>query len=404
MIASEITHFKERLNQSTQKLFVSNIFQITAESITNVFIAAFIWRFTESFYAVALYQIGFYVALATGFWINGALLRKFYLKNIFLFSTIITGASSLIVLFFSESKSVLLFFLIGLINAFGYGLYWPNRNYLELKEIKDSSRNYYFSLINSVGWTTRALVPFISGWFIVLGSSSGLYEIETAYWALFIFSFILMIKAGLVIYRSKHVSPRPLFITRFNLQRFFNRRFFLNTSHGVVDGVSFIFAIIILIHLGDEGVLGTLTAIASLLGSFVLYLYGKFSKETARIKVSLISNILFILCAVGLIFLPSPLNFIIYILIGSIFTSLYYIGAEPIILAESELEISDETEEYSIIFDNEFFLNLGRVVGILIFVFLVYQYSQSFTLKFGPLFVGLLQLILLNSSIFLKKR
>ena len=105
MIASEIMHFKERLNQSTQKLFVSNIFQITAESITNVFIAAFIWRFTESFYAVALYQVGFYVALATGFWINGALLRKFYLKNIFLFSTIITGASSLIVLFFSFEKT-----------------------------------------------------------------------------------------------------------------------------------------------------------------------------------------------------------------------------------------------------------------------------------------------------------
>ncbi|MFA7193615.1 MAG: MFS transporter [Candidatus Paceibacterota bacterium] len=405
MITTEILHFKERLNQNTQKLFVSNIFQITAESITNIFIAAFIWRFTESFYAVAFYQIGFYIALAAGFWVNGILLRKFYLKNIFLASTFLTGATSLIVLFFSESQQVLLFFLIGLMNAFGYGLYWPNRNYLELKEIKDSSRNYYFSLINAVGWTTRALVPFIAGWFIVLGSNSGFYKVETAYWILFIFAFILMIKAGLVIYKGNHVSPKPLIITRFKLQKFLNKRFLLNTSHGVVDGIGFIFAIIILIHLGDEGVLGTLTAVASILGSVVLYFYGKFSKETARVKVSLVSNILFLSGALSLVFLPSSVSFISYILIGSIFSNLYYVGAEPIILAESEIEMSNnEKEEYSFIFDNEFFLNFGRVVGILVFVLLVYVFSQSFALKFGPLLVGLLQLVLLSFYLCLNKR
>lgn len=405
MITSEILHFKERLNQNTQKLFVSNVFQITAESITNIFIAAFIWRFTESFYAVAFYQIGFYIALATGFWINGILLRKFYLKNIFLASTFLTGATSLIVLFFSESQQILLFFLIGLMNAFGYGLYWPNRNYLELKEIKDSSRNYYFSLINAVGWTTRALVPFIAGWFIVSGSVSGLYKVETAYWILFIFAFILMVKAGLVIYKGNHVSPKPLIISRFKLQKFFNKRFFLNASQGLVDGVGFVFAIIILIHLGNEGVLGTLTAITSVLGSFAIYFYGKFSKETARLKISLLSNVLFIVGAIGLIFLPSPISFIAYILIGSIFSNLYYVGVEPLALAESEREMSgDEKEEYSFIFDNEFFLNFGRVLGILILVLLAYLFSQSFALKFGPLSVGIFQLILLSCYFYLKKK
>ncbi|MDA8611394.1 MFS transporter [Candidatus Pacebacteria bacterium] len=403
MITPEVAHFKTKLSRNAQRLFSSNFFQIISETLTNIFISAFIWRFTESFYAVAFYQLGFYIALSGGFYVNGYLLRTFHLRTLFLVGCLLTGIASVAIVFFSQTNSVPTFFIIGCVNAFGYGLYWPNRNYLELQEVADNARDYYFSLINVVGMVARTIIPFVAGWFIVFGTKVNIYSAEVGYWVLFSLAFILMGVVGIIVFKGNYESPKPLRITRFSLQKIFNKRFLLNTAQGVVDGTSFIVPLLILISLGDESLLGVIAGFTALFGAIIIYIYGKKSRNGARKKVLIVSNIIFLLCAISLLALPHPFNILVYVLFGITASNFFYIGAEPIVLAESDKQISvDASLRYSFIFDNEFFLNTGRVGGVLIVILLVYVFSETNMLVYGPIIVALLQVFLL--FVFLKKK
>jgi YQGE family putative transporter len=390
-----MSELRIRFTKNVRQLFFSNSLQIASDALLSVFIAAFIWRITGSLVAVALYSIGQFALQPFVFWLNGLLLRRWNIRHLLVFGAGFSGLAELGVVFLAGFTNPFLFLLAGIVRALGHGFYWPNRNYLEFQEIKDGARNYFFSLIQIVSWVAQTVLPFIVGWLIVFGPRAHQYSFERAYWVLFGLAFFLMLFSGLALLGGKFKSPKPTCIQRFTLQKFWNERRVLGFARGVVAGTSFVASILVLKFLGNEGVLGTITALAAFGASLLIYAYGRFLNSHHRYQATLIATLGFVATAIALIVLPMPLGPLVFVLLSGITADSFGVATEPIFRANADREMNgDEGIRFSFVFDNEFFLNFGRVVGITLVIMIAFFGSMTTALFYSPLLVGVIQLIL----------
>lgn len=392
------------MNKNSKKLFVSNIFKIISTSFMSVFIASFIWWATKSFIAVAIYFLSYFLFLPLMFYINGILLRKYNIRNLFFFGALCSGFADIAIILFSNIDGHLFFAVAGMIRGIGHGLYWPNRNYLEFQELKDGIRDYFYSTMQAIAWVVSTIIPLIVGCFIAFGSYSELYSTKNAYWIIFGFSFFMMLFVAKVIITGKFKSPAPLQIQRFTIQKFFTERRILGVARGITEGTSFIIPLVVLIFIGNEGALGTLTAIASICAAGLIYIYGCFSNKKYRYSGITLSTIIYFLSALGLILLPMPFGAIAFALFSGIMMGTLDTIMEPILLFDSDKEMGIKKKmRYSFIFDNEAFLNLGRVTGIILVMAIALITSQTNAIIYGPLILGGLQLMIILGVQILKR-
>jgi len=163
-----------------------------------------------------------------------------------------------------------------------------------------------------------------------------------------------------------------------------------------MDMIYFVPTLLILHFLGSEGVLGTITAALSLLIATLLYLYGRFGKQKNKTASLLICSAGFVLAAALLMFLPSPMNVVAYIILSAIPINFFSVIWEPMLLLLADKEMyGDGRIRYSFIFDNELFLNTGRLVAIVLFVTPTLFGSELYALIYGPLLVAAAQLLFL---------
>lgn len=201
-----------------------------------------------------------------------------------------------------------------------------------------------------------------------------------------------MTGAGITIAQGSFENPVSKVITRFDVAKIWTPRRLLLIAQGVVSGIGFVSPLIILLVLGREGILGTVTAVASFLTMGAIYLYGRFMDDRHQYAALIVSNIMLLLCALGLAFLPGHLNTIVYVLLAPIFASFIGLVTEPIFLSLMEHEMgTDEELRYSFIFDNELVLNFGRLIGIGLILISVYFGSHSSGIFYGPLLAVVVQ-------------
>jgi YQGE family putative transporter len=404
LFQSETTYFSQHISGNVRRIVISNICKTLAGPLVSTFLNAFVWRATGSLLAVALYNAGLYLGLPIAFYFNGLLLRKCNIRKLFAVGSVLSGISSLLVIALTSLGNNLgMVLLFGFLFGIGTGFYWSNRNYLEFQETLTDMRQYYFGILSSVGALASIIVPLIAGWFIVLGSYLGLYTSAHAYWILFGVSFFLMLIAGYVVYEGKFESPVPLSISRLSLGSFWMKRRLLSVAAGFTDGLIFLPTLLVLKTLGNEGVLGTLTAAISLLSIFAFYIYGRTIKVEYQKKAIAFSSTLFLLAPLGLVLLSPRIGVMFFAALTGIAVSFFSISASSVFLSLSEQEMAgDATKRYSFIFDNELFLNTGRIIGIVAILILAHRVSESSALLYGPLIIAIFHILFLM-PFFIKK-
>lgn len=275
---------------------------------------------------------------------------------------------------------------------------WANRNYLQLQETRDEERLYFFGLIHAVSLCASILVPFAAGWFIALGGYFGWYSADRAYWILFAGVFLLMLGAAAVIARGAFKSSLTRIVIRFGAGKFSDTRRVISFAKGFMDSVFFVPTLLILYFLGSEGALGTITAAVSLFVAILLYLYGRFGGRRVQVRSLRFCGAGFIVSAILLVFLPPPANFLAYIILSAISINFFSVICEPILLSLADREMDGDMEaRYSFVFDNELFLNMGRLVatGIFFILLLTFGWGSWQALIYGPLFVAIAQFFIL---------
>jgi MFS family permease len=198
-----------------------------------------------------------------------------------------------------------------------------------------------------------------------------------------------MVLCASVIARSTIETPVPEGrISRLHIRPIINRRRVFQLAQGLLDSITVVPGLLVLSVFGNEGILGTTVAISSVVSIVATYIYGRYAKQKDENRTLVISSIFFTFCSLLLVMLPTTAGIITYVLFSGIGVTFFTIANASKLLSLSEKEIGSATGgAYSFIFDNELFLNAGRIIGGGLLIATVVYGSESFGLFYGQLFV-----------------
>ncbi len=395
-LKNEINHFKS-LPQKARDLLVSYFYFGATYPLIGTFINAFIWRKQGDIISLAFYNIGNTIMLPLIFYLNGHLLKKFKITHLYFFGAILTALIPIIVVFFPKTTAWS-YLVFGLLFGTGYGLYWANRNYLTFKQTKSHNRNYFLGLNFSLNMITGIVVPLIAGWFIFLASKFNIISLSQSYQITILFAFVLLFLSGLMVVKDEYQSPSISHITIKKITKRWWAVRMLCVSIGVIEGISLFFpTLLILTKLGAENILGSFNALIALISSLLIYYYGRKALSHHQKPTLLTTVILGLIVAFifGLFF--NSLMIIVYIAVNRLTIEFMWLTSGPLIMNIMDEEKKLEGKNsYTLIFDQELFLNLGRMLSFSILFVIIYGFGQEIALRFSPVFVYLLQFLLIS--------
>lgn len=164
---------------------------------------------------------------------------------------------------------------------------------------------------------------------------------------------------------------------------------------------------------GDETVFGKIELSTATISVIVIYILGRITSSHHRSFLMFIGASLLTTGGIILSFLIDNDDMIFSIIkisvLGVIIMKVFQVAAEPIInMAFSATNLSDiekvsameNRDSYSYVFDKEFFMNGGRILGGVVFIALNYLISPLAALQYIFIVLGLFQIL---SSFLIKK-
>ena len=365
-----------QLSLDSRRFFFSTLGYMIFDALLFTYAYAFMFSQTESFIAVAVYNIAFYVAIMIGFYINALLLRIFTSKQLYIWSSILQ-ALAILAIFFFPSITLITLALAGLLSGFFAGIYWGMRNTVYLSFTTDENRHYFEGLRVLVGSSSNTLLVAASGWFIAASGSFSFMSKTLAYQFVGLFGVLIMVVGTLQPLRVSFpkISVKKLRPTKISPQWKLFRIFIL------VSAVQFTLTMtvpetIVLHFLGNEGILGTLQAIFIIFSTTLIYFLGRKSSKHHRIQILLASAVPLAMISGLVLFFHNPILIILYLLIMNLSDRLFWFVYFPIFSRAIEYETSDSDEEYAFVLDHEICIETSRVITTLLYIGLIQYFGD----------------------------
>ena len=382
----------KNLSSKAKTLLFSYLLVELVAPIVYVFINAYIWRATDSFLGVILFNLSSFFTLPLGFFVSGKLFHRIELKYIHFIGLIFSGLSTILPLILNL-KDISGVMLLGTFVGFGSGIYWSTRINLNLKETIDSERNLFSSVEQVIGIMAGIITPVLIGLFI----ESKIFPLNTSYLVSGIFALIVFLIGGSIIVRGDHKTPSMKLGFGVKTDKEWNSVRLLKLSNGITDGfLVFVPSILILTLFRSEGSLGIATSITLVITATFIFLIGKLTSSKHRIKMYGISQLSYVIAALSLFLLPLPFNFIFYLLFSQVSGALTTTSSTPIFFGI--IEKKNEENDFKYILDMEIFINLGRAIATTIFLFLFLSSSPTLYL-YAPIVVVIIRILIYIYSI-----
>lgn len=391
-INKEWRHFLKLKPRARRLLASTLLFELTLPLFI-VFTNTFLLRKTNSFVDVAIYNIASCISLPLSFYTSAFLLKRIPIRKLYFFGLV--GRSFFIsLLFFTPYISFKILVVLGLLDGIPRGFYWANRNFIELSSTLDKNRDYFFGLTNMISKVVGVISPLLIGFILHLAAYSNTYSLEKAYQALILFSFTLMFLAGFIMSKDKSKNPPidKLFI--FKSSKDWARQRLLDFFHGLMNGPEFFVPTFLVVSLGGfEGTLGITQSLVAILSGFSVYVVGRKLKVKQRANL-ILSNVLLLICiSLSLVFSYTGFTMMIYVLLLPTLGTILWQGVTPILLKVIEAqENGDSKNNYIYFADRELFLNIGRIISIMLLILFLKNLEQSLALKIIILIMAFAQI------------
>ena len=377
-------------------LLLTNMVYALVLPVIEIFVAAYVMRNSREVSKVVIYQLAIYSATPLAFLINGYLLGRTSVYRLYSFGMLLSGASMLVMM----SSNVITPIDIagsGLMMGFSTGLFWANRGFLTLSTTTNDNRNYYYGLEQFVYTVTSVGVPVAIGWFIEGTARSGWFGgvINHAYRLVAFGVCGLTILASIIVHRGNFLNPPK---TRFIYLRFhplWHKLLALSVLKGLAQGY-FVTAPAMLIMklVGQEGTLGTVQAAGGLVSALVLYVVGRTTGPRHRLLIFTVGLVLFAIGTVINAALFSAIGVLIFMACLLMAKPLLDIAYFPIQMLVIDIVSRIEgRNQYAYIFNCEFALFLGRLLGCSLFIGLAYFVSDIAALKYALPVIAAVQLL-----------
>ena len=397
-ITTEIGHFKSQTHNFKILIFTNMVYALVLPVI-DIFVAAYIMRNSSDTSKVVIYQLAIYTGIPLTFILNGFLLKHFNIRKLYSAGMMLSGVS-MIIMMSLKTLDLTGIGMAGITMGLSFGLYWSNRDYLALAITNDKNRNYYYGLETFIYTIIAIAIPATIGWFIQ--SKTGEAEKHSAYLIITGIVFLITITASIVCFRGNFENPTQKKYIFFKFHPLWYKLLSLATFKGLAQGFLVTApAMLIFKLLGEEGALGKAQSIGAVLAAIIIYLLGRFSKPSDRIKIFTAGLVLFALGACLNGFLYNKVGVIVFLLLLLIAKPLMDLAYFPIQLKVIDIVSHIEKRgEFAYILNHEAGLYVGRLFGAGTFLVLYYTISEDFALRYAIGIIALLQLF----SIYISKK
>jgi len=236
-------------------------------------------------------------------------------------------------------------------------------------------------------------IPAVAGWFIVLSNASGFLIPASAYKIIMVAGFIFLFFSGAVVLslKIKKISIQGMIIKKpsrsWKMMRFFN------VIYNTQTGLNFIISsVLILVLIGNEGVLGTLQAAAAGLSAIILYIIGRKILIKNSWKMVGFGSLIFFIGAGILAGTFTWIGVLIYEIIITVAWAFQWSSSYSVAMDLTDHEENNPEAQYAYICDNELYYNIGRGTGIVIIVLIIFLATEKIALQWAPFIVALIQL------------
>lgn len=385
-------NYFSQLGSIAASVLRSFVLHAVADTFVYLFINAFLWRTTSSVNLIAIYNLLWFAGFPIGFYVTGYLLRRFLTTQLYFVACVMQGfiLSSLI---FFPHPSFLFIMIYGTFFGTATGIYYANGHFVTLKLTNTANRIYFSSLNQAFGTVIGLVLPPLAGFFIVFGIAHDL----PSYPILFFIAAIFLVLSGLALVRVPvEQTSIPRITLAYASHGWSIFRLFM-AIQGLVGGVGvFLPTLLALTFLGEEDKLGIIRACISLLSTLLLYIIAKKVKVQHRLFLFSVSFGMLLLGAIILGLIYSSIGVSCFIVFQALAGQLVWIGINSLTYDLIDHEVSQNgNSHYSYLCDREFYLNLGRVIAIAIFVGVVTLLSAELAIRFSMLVLACTQLLML---------
>jgi MFS transporter, YQGE family, putative transporter len=386
----EVDHFKNQ-PRNFRVLVLTNLVYALVLPVIDIFVAAYVMRNSNDPVKVVIYQLTIYTGVPLTFLLNGFLLKHFNIRKLYSAGMMLSSVS-MIIMMSLKTLDLMGIGFAGLTMGMSFGFYWANRDYLALAITNDRNRNYYYGLETFFYTIIAVIIPVTIGWFIE--SSGGNAQVHTAYKIVTGIVFLITILASIVCFRGTFKNPEQKRYIFFKFHPLWYKLLSLALLKGLAQGFLVTApAMLIMLLLGKEGALGTAQSIGAVIAAVIMYVLGRISKPSDRIKIYAAGLILFALGASlnGLLFNQTGVVlFIMLLLIAKPLMDLAYFPIQfKVIDIVSKIE---NRGEFAYILNHEAGLYVGRFLGAGTFLVLAYAISTEVALRYAIIIIAVLQL------------
>ncbi len=379
-------------------LLITNMLYALVLPVVEIFMAAYIMRFFDDTSYVAIFQVSMYTGIIITSLTNGFLLKKFKVAHLYSFGILLSGLSMVGMMFVKDIALPGLIVSGTLIGA-ASGFFWTNRYLMALNSTSDENRNYFFGLESFFFTISNIGVPLAIG--ALLFSVEGMklfgmvFDIYIGYRIITLIVFAITILACFSLARGRFENPVQKDFLYFRFDRLWNKQILLAALKGLVQGFLVTApAMLIMKYVGKEGSLGLIQGISGGLTAILIYLLGRFAKPKHRILIFGFGITIFLIGTIVNGIELSMTGVMVFVLCKVFFQPLHDLAYYPIMMKVIDVVSQRENRnKYAYILNHEFGLYAGRVLGLGLFIFLAFYYSETFALRYSLIIVAMLQML-----------
>lgn len=346
--------------------------------LSSTFVNVYLWKQSNDYAVIALYNLGIFVFQPITFIISGQLAKKIDRIIILRIGIIFLSFFYILVLSIRELSATYPF-LLGSLLGIGYGFYWLSFNVLTFEITEPETRDLFSGLIGTLQSLGGMIGPLVAGTIIsMLVSNIG-------YTVIFAISFLLFIIAIIISFLLQKRTSKGNFsiqkvvkekMHNLNWGRVLHAHFFQGLREGIF---LFVITIWVFIVVKDEFYLGLFHLILSGF-SFLMYIVmTKYIQSHTR-RISIFVGAFLMYIAIFIFLLQKTfLSAIIYAILVGIATPILFVPYTSMTYDVIGTSANAQRWRIEYIVVREFYVNIGRICSVIIFLFtaMIYPIEQA---------------------------
>ncbi|MGM8365140.1 MFS transporter [Virgibacillus sp. W0181] len=335
--------------------------------LSNTFVNVYLWKQSGDYITIAMYNLGIFLFQPAAFILAGKLAKKVDRIIVLRLGVIFLSIFFLSVLIIGE-KAAYFNFMLGSFLGIGYGFYWLAFNVLTFEITEPDTRDFFNGFLGVLESFGGMIGPILAGFIISIMAAN------TGYTTIFTVSFLLFILAVVFSFFLKRRNAEGQFKFKLILNERLNNKnwqkaLHAHVSQGLREGI-FLFVITIWVFLTtkSELALGTFNLFLSGLSFIFYFVATKVIKPSKRKKAILIGGLMLYFSIYIILFQISYWHLMVYaIVIGIAYPiiNVPYISMTYDVIGQARFA-KELRVEYIVV--RELFVNIGRVLAIVIFL------------------------------------